>query len=444
MKVVESQKNLSLPPGNKGLPFVGEALELIRDPYFAQKRHETFGDIFRTNLFGQNVIYLRGSEANRFLFSYEKEYFKTQLFQSTQALLGDKSISVQIGDIHQSRRKILYQAFQPRLLSQNIEEIENIAYSYFKKWEELGTFAWYPELRKFTFDVACKFLIGLEDASSSKLGNLYETWELGLFSFNTLPLPWTNFSRAMRSRKKLLKEIENIILERKTEVEKNFDALTVLIEARDEDDKNLEMEEIKTQIAALLFAGHTTLTSALSSLCMLLAQNKSVLLKLRKEQEKFSTSEKLTLETLKKMNYLEQVLQEVLRLFPPAAAGFRKIIKTCQFKDFELPKDWMVFYSITGTHQDAKIYANPEEFDPDRFSVDRNETKNKPYTYIPFGTGMRECLGKELARLEMKLFAVLLLRKYDWELLESSNLGMNFVPVPRPVDDLKVTFKRCD
>ncbi|MDJ0717576.1 MAG: cytochrome P450 [Prochloraceae cyanobacterium] len=442
MTVTDKKKSLSLPPGNNGLPFIGELLELIKDPYFAQKRHEKYGAIFRTKLLDQNVIYLRGTEANNFLFSNEKEYFETQLFKTTEALLGKSSISVQTGPIHQSRRKILYQAFQPRLLSNNINEIENIARRYFENWKNIKILTWYPELKKFTFDVACKFLIGLEKASDTQLGDWYEAWEPGLFSFNTLPLPWTNFSRAMRSRKKLLNEIEKIILDRQKQNDFNSDALGILLNAQDENGNKLNLEEIKNQIIALLFAGHTTLTSALSSLCLLLAQHEHVLTRLRTEQEKFPRDEPLTLEMLKKMNYLEQVLQEVLRLIPPVAAGFRKIIKTCEFNNYQLPEGWMIFYSIASTHQDLRVYFEPGRFDPERFSPKRNESKNKPYSYIPFGAGMRECLGKELARLEMKIFAALLVREYEWKLIPSQNLNLNFVPVPRPIDGLKVYFNQ--
>ena len=136
------------------------------------------------------------------------------------------------------------------------------------------------------------------------------------------------------------------------------------------------------------------------------------------------------------MTYLDQVLREVLRLIPPVAGGFRKIIRTCDFNGYRFPEGWNVLYEILLTHQDSSIYAQPNQFNPER----ETEDTSKPFNYLPFGGGVRECIGKEFARLEMKLFAAHLVRDYSWELLSSQNLEMILIPVPHPKDGLKVKF----
>ncbi|MGL5134655.1 MAG: cytochrome P450, partial [Planktothrix sp.] len=82
------------------------------------------------------------------------------------------------------------------------------------------------------------------------------------------------------------------------------------------------------------------------------------------------------------------------------------------------------------------------EFDPERFSEERNEDKPKPFSWVPFGGGMRECIGKEFAKLEIKLFAALLVRNYDWQLLPNQSLELITIPTPRPRDGLKVQLRR--
>jgi retinoid hydroxylase len=101
----------------------------------------------------------------------------------------------------------------------------------------------------------------------------------------------------------------------------------------------------------------------------------------------------------------------------------------------------MVLYDIYKTHEDENIYQNPQSFDPDRFSVDRSEDKSKPFSYIPFGGGIKECLGKEFAKLEMKIFTALLLRGYEWELVPGQNLDLKMTPMPQPSDGLKVFLR---
>ena len=300
---------------------------------------------------------------------------------------------------------------------------------------------WYPELRKYTFDVACKLLVGTDAATDSHFAELFEEWCEGLFTI-PVPLPWTKFGRALRCRQQLLKRIEEIVLKRQQQPSSSQDALELLLQARDEDGNSLSVQEMKDQVLLLLFAGHETLTSALASLCLLLAQHPEVLANARAEQQQLGFEEPLTLEHLKQMTYLEQVLKEVLRVIPPVGGGFREVLKPCEFNGYLIPQGWSALYQVGRTHKDSSVYTQPERFDPQRFIPERSEDKAKPFSHIPFGGGVRECLGKEFAKLEMKLFAALLIRQYEWELLPEQNLDMIMIPTPHPRDGLQVKFRR--
>ena len=442
MNFFKKHKTFSLPPGNLGLPIVGETLSFLLDSQFTKKRHQQYGSIFKTSIFGSPTIFVRGADVNRFVLTNENKYFINSLPPSTKALLGSLSLSLQIGAEHQHRRKLLYQAFQPRTLEGYVDAIEEITQRYLHKWVEMESLTWYPELRNYTFDIACKFLIGLDFAFQTPLGHLFEIWSAGLFSPSP-PLPWTKFGRALRSRQQLLEQIELIIVQQKEELATtNQNALSLLLQARDDKGKRLSLEEVKDQVLMLLFAGHETLTSALASFCLLLAQHPNVQERCCAEVQELVGTQKLTLEKLKQMNYLEQVIQEVLRLIPPVGGGFRKIICNCEFSGYQFPEGWNVIYGIPFTHQDSSIYYQPECFDPERFSSKQAGDSSKPFSYLPFGGGIRECLGKEFARLEMKLFAARLVHDYTWELLPSQSLKMIDVPVPHPQDELKVKFRK--
>jgi retinoid hydroxylase len=118
------------------------------------------------------------------------------------------------------------------------------------------------------------------------------------------------------------------------------------------------------------------------------------------------------------------------------------VLEPDECNGYSIPQGWDVYYQIPETHQDSQLYTDPERFDPDRFSPERSEDKQKIFSYIPFGGGIRECLGKEFARLEMKLFAALLIRDYQWELVPGQNLERVVLPFSRPRDRLRVTFSR--
>ena len=434
----QTASNLPLPPGDFGLPLIGDTLSFFRDPNYGAKQHKKYGPIFKTSLLGSPTLFVKGAEANQFVLTNENNYFVVSWPPSTKALLGNLSLALQTGGEHQNRRKLLAQAFMPRALSGYIETVQTITHAYAEKWAESATLTWYPELRDYTFDVACKLLVGLDQGAQTELGHLFETWCTGLFSI-PLALPWTRFGKGKRARDRLLVLLEEIIRQRQQSAELGDDALSLLIQAKDEDGNRLGIDELKDQVLLLLFAGHETLTSAIASFCLLVAQHPQILTALRAEQSTFNPKSPITLDTLRQMPYLEQVLQEVLRLIPPVGGGFRKVIKVCELNGYQIPEGWTVLYEINQTHLNPDDYAAPDTFQPERFA---REAQPKKYSYVPFGGGIRECLGKEFARLEMKLFALHLLRNYSWELVPDQDLSMVVVPTPHPRDNLRVRFGR--
>jgi retinoid hydroxylase len=430
--------SLPEPPGDRGLPLIGETIAFLSDPEFNSKRVAKHGKVYQTKIFGSLTVIMIGSEANTFLFRNENKYVVSTWPKSTRILLGQKSLAVNNGSFHTSRRKLLYQAFQPRALASYLPTMSQITDAYCQKWLEMGELTWYPELRNYTFDIASNLFVNTQAGSQTDIGHYFEDWCAGLF---TIPvnLPWTKFGKALKARSKLLKSLEQIIHQRQQAENPGEDALGLLIQAKDEQGNSLSLEELKDQILLLLFAGHETLTSAIASFCLLTAQHPDVLQKLRAEQDRLNSTGTPTVEHLQSMTYLEQVLKEVMRLIPPVGGGFRKAIATFEFAGYRIPKGWNIQYQIAQTHQDQDLYPESDRFDPDRFAPNNSIDKSS-FGYIPFGGGLRECIGKEFARLEMRLFAAKLLQNYQWELIPDQNLDLVTVPTPHPRDGLKVKF----
>ena len=274
--------SLPEPPGETGLPFIGETIAFFTDPDFNQKRVEKYGKVYKNSIFGNQTIIAIGSEANTFLFRNENKYVVSSWPKSTRILLGKKSLAVNNGSFHTSRRKLLYDAFQPRALASYIPTMADITEKYLQKWSEMETFTWYPELRNYTFDIASNLFVSTDGGSQSEVGHHFEVWCAGLFTI-PIALPWTKFGKALHSRQKLLASLEEIVLQRQQADSPGEDALGLLIQAEDESGNSLSLEELKDQVLLLLFAGHETLTSAIASLCLLTAQHPIVIERLREE-----------------------------------------------------------------------------------------------------------------------------------------------------------------
>lgn len=437
MNKKEEIKSLLLPPGSFGLPFIGETIDFLRDRDFGDKREKKYGPIYKTHILGRRTVVMVGPEANRFILQTHFDHFSWRdgWPGNFQELLG-KSLFLQDGEEHKRNRKLLMPAFHGTALNNYFVTMVNTVHGYLKKWSKMRHLTLLPEIKQMTFEIASILLLGSKPGSQTALlSQKFTQLTAGLFTI-PIKLPFTTYSKALKARDFLLNHIEEEIKER--EKNPSQDVLSLLIQTRDEEGNSLSREEIKVQALLMLFAGHETTTSMLTSLCMALAQHPDVLALAKAEQENLKEQGDLTIEQLKQMPYLEQVLKEVERKYPPVAGGFRGVVKSFTYNGYYVPSGWQVLYGIEKTHRDPRVYTNPTDFDPDRFSPERAEDKKMEYSLVGFGGGPRFCLGYAFAQMEMKIFASLLLRNYRWELEPNQDLSLNAIPSLHPRSGLKI------
>ena len=433
-----------LPPGSFGLPIIGETLSLLLDPQFIEKRYKQYGSIFKSHILGRPTVYMIGPEAVEFVLSSHMDHFSWREGwpNNFKELLGE-SLFLQDGEEHRQNRRLMMPAFHGPALARYITTMESITQGYLQKWEQKQEFTWFQEFKQLTFDIASQLLVGASPGSEvARLSQLFNTLSNGLFAINPLPLPITKYGRAIAARDQLLQHITEVVRQRQQDP--TNDALSMLVQARDEEGNGMSLKELTAQAMLLLFAGHETTTAMLTWFCLELGRHPEVLQKAREEQLSLASDGGLSLEQLGKMPYLEQIFSEIERLHPPVGGGFRGVVKPFEFKGFQVPAGWMLSYSIPATHQLASIYPEPKRFDPDRFSPERQEHKQKPYSLIGFGGGPRVCIGIAFAKLEMKIVAAQLLRGYQWELLPEQSLEPVLFPMRSPKDGLRVRFERIE
>ncbi|WP_017299442.1 cytochrome P450 [Nodosilinea nodulosa] len=433
-----------LPPGSFGLPILGETLSFLFDPEFARKRQAQYGPVFKTRILGRPTVVMTGPEANQFLLSTNMDCFSwREGWPGTFKELLGESLFLQEGEEHHRNRKLLMPAFHGPALVGYIDTMQRLTDRYARRWEEMGQFTWFDEMKQLTFDIASTLLLGSEPgAETAQLSRWFTELTNGLFA-PPIRWGWTTFGRAISARDRLLDHIEQVVKAR--QAHPTHDALGLLVQSEDEEGNRLSIEEIKVQALLMLFAGHETTTSMLTSLVMALAQHPDVWEKARQEQEALmAASGPVALEQIRQMPYLDQIVKEVERLYPPVAGGFRGVVKAFEFNGYRVPEGWMALYRIDAAHRDRTIYTSPESFDPDRFSPDRAEHKRSDFSLVGFGGGPRVCLGLAFAQLEIKLVAAHLLRHYTWELVPNQDLHMISIPTLRPKSGLNVVFKKRD
>jgi cytochrome P450 len=426
-----------------GLPLLGETLQFLRGPgAFIEERRRRHGDIFRTHLLGSPTVYLMGPEAARWVFAGENKYLHIRWSPGTHRILGRQSVTLLTGAEHQARRRLLTPHFTPATVRDTLPRIQAIASRHLAEWATRpGELTVVPAMSALVFEVALGLLLGDTRVDSARLPRLFKTWAKGLFSAVPLDVPLTVHGRAMAARRELLSVLEPVVAERERLSEQPRDVLGSLLSVRDERGQPLSREAVLDEMLVQMLAGHDTTLYSLSNLMLLLAQNPEQRQRCREEQRGAPIEEPMTLEGLRELPALHQVIHEGLRLIPPVGGLFRVALRDLEFGGYRIPEGWTVLLSITGTHR-VEPWTDVERFEPERMGPERGEHKQQPGAFIPFGGGARVCLGQHLAMAELGVVLSLLLRGYDWELVPGQDLSFVPLPFPHPRSGLKVRFSR--
>jgi cytochrome P450 len=409
----------ALPPGRRGWPIIGETLEFIRDPAFVSKRMALYGPIFQTHLLGRPTAIMVGADANRFILADGKEHFEHRNGMPAAALkLVGQGLPAQDGDAHRRVRTIIEPAFHQRALVHYFDTMQRLTLAALHGWSQSPTVDLPVAARHLTFAIASELLIGRRAGPQmEELGRLFDLTFRGLVA-PPIDLPGFAYHRARRAQPNIVRFIARAVAERQQRPTQ--DALSLLLESRDERGEGLSLQEIQDQALTLMIAGHETTAKLITAFGVILPHHPDILAQLRAEQTRFEGP--LSLAQLSEMPYLDQVLREIERYSPPARNGFREVIKPFTFNGCRVPAGWRVIYRPAETHRDSAFFHDPHRFDPERFGPERAEHRKNGYALVAFGGGPRLCIGRAFAQLEMKIIAAAWLRSYRWRCVQPDAL----------------------
>jgi len=201
------------------------------------------------------------------------------------------------------------------------------------------------------------------------------------------------------------------------------DLLTLLLDAEDEDGTKLSETELVDQMQSFLGAAHESVGTTLHWMLYYLALNPDIEKKVLEEIEAvYGENEILPYEKLKELSYLDQVLNETMRVRPPFPGLAREAVNEHAFEGYKIEKGAFMVALASHLHTREDIWGpNAHEFNPDHFSAE-NKKKRKRSHFIPFGLGARRCIGEHMSVMEMRTIASMLLRKYKFELVEDQEI----------------------
>jgi cytochrome P450 len=193
---------------------------------------------------------------------------------------------------------------------------------------------------------------------------------------------------------------------------------------------NLPDSMIRDQLMTMLIAGHDTVTALLGWAFYLLGKHDDIRKRCTNEADSVFGDSVPTPESLSQLKYTQQVLDETLRLYPPAHLGSRKAARDLEFNGYHIPEGRRVVYSIYLTQRDPALWPDPDRFNPERFAPGR---KIAPYTFLPFGGGKRNCIGAYFAQIEARAVVARILQRVTLQAVPvKTHIHMGATIEPRP------------
>jgi cytochrome P450 len=220
------------------------------------------------------------------------------------------------------------------------------------------------------------------------------------------------------------------------------DLLAMLMEARDADTgQGMSDAELRNEIAVMMFAGHETTSVTLTWAFYLLSQNPAAEAELHAELDRALAGRPPAMADLPNLPYNRGVIEETLRLYPPAFGVTRQSIGADVFGGYRVPANAGVTLLFYNVHHDARFWPEPERFDPARFSPEQ-AAQRPAFTYLPFGAGPRQCIGNQFALAEAQLALATIAQRYQLRLLPGHPVKPNPVFTLRTSDGLPMTAER--
>ncbi len=320
------------------------------------------------------------------------------------------------------QRRLVQPAFSRRAVEGFVDVVGRQVDRLASQWGTDARRDIYRDMTDLTVRIAAEGMLGCELAAdhtaiSEALEIVHADFEVRFMSAINLPM-WipSAANRKLRGAVRTLDGIiEKLIADRRSRPVGQVDALSLLLQAGEEANSMTD-RQLRDEVMTLLLAGHDTTANALTWACVLLARHPEVMQKLRSESLTVLGTRTPVVGDLPRLTFSHQVVQEAMRLYPPAYVFGREAICDTSVAGYRVPKGTSVLICQWLMHRDARYFSEPAEFRPERWTEEfQRELPN--HAYLPFGGGPRVCIGKDFAMAEATCILSRLAARFDLSLL---------------------------
>ncbi len=398
--------------------FLVRAPEIVKNPLpFHHDNFEKKGDTFWLHLgFGKRVIFSRNPELLQYtLQKNHKNFTKTDIQTKEVAKYIGKGLLTAEGALWKTQRKLIQPSFHKKHLARLLEIMQQTIRKEIAELPIGEKIDVTPPFGKLAFEVVAKALFSgaVNQEEIHRLQEVVEASQRMLVRELRQPYLgwWFKYGGLLEKHFRMVREarqlIRRLILERKKVVEPKGDLLDMLLAARYEDGAAMGEEQMIDEIMILFTAGHETTANALSFTCQLLAKHPEYQEKIYEEIRTLENRD--LMEQLMQQQIIKNVLEESMRLYPPAYFIDRMNFEQDEFAGMHFEKGTSLLFSVMEIHRHKRYWGAPEDFRPERFEGAPN--KHSGY-YYPFGAGPRMCIGNNFAMFEMQMVITELIKHF--------------------------------
>jgi cytochrome P450 len=405
---------------------------------------EKFGEFYGVYV-GDTVTYVVSNPklAHEILVERANEFHKAELLRKAVGPLVGNGLLTSEGDFWKRQRKLAQPAFHFQRIENYGETMVHQTLALLQSWQNGEVRDVAHDMMALTLGIVTKTLFNVDVSDQAdRIGGLMHTvLEAANDSINSYNPVWERMFKTRQKRTEvatteLFKIIDEIIAEHRKSDKDAGDLLSMLLAARDENNQPMSEAQLRDEVMTLFIAGHETTANALAWTLYLVSQHPDVETKLMSEIATLGDKPP-TMRDLPQMPYSEQVLKEVMRLYPPAGGATREPIRDMELGGYHMPKGSSIAISTYTMHRNPKYFAEPLKFDPERFSPE-NEAAIPKYAYLPFGGGPRVCIGNAFAMLEARLVALTILQRFKLSLAPNQQVRAEQLFTIRPKGGLKM------
>ena len=395
---------------------------ILKNPLpFHHDNFEKFGDTFKVNIGPSGtILFTRSPEYIRqVLQKQHKRYHKSTLQTRDLAKYIGKGLLTSNGEHWRTHRRMVQPAFHKKKLEGLLNIMNSAIGRELERIKPNETQDIYPLMGDLAFQVVAQSLFSRDDIQK-EMADLKEITEANQqMLIREMRQPFMNWwfklsgeiKRHLGYSEKARTILNGIIQERIDSGTEKDDLLDMLLKARYEDGTPMSRGQLIDEVLILFTAGHETTANVLSFTLYLLAQNPDAQQKAFENTSQVDLNAENPMETLSKLSYVKQCVEEGMRLYPPAYYVDRMTIEEDVWGKHTIPKDTMILLAMYELHRDARFWESPEEFMPERF--DALNKKDFSDYYFPFGAGPRMCVGNNFAMYEMILVIAIVVKKYS-------------------------------